>query len=153
MTADHARQLETALLGLEGLVKNKRRPTRHHARDILLPLGHLILEQGPDGLRKPVERIERATSTVTEEWARAVQDELTLACTEHVQSVDPRYLQHPRYDFDYTVAARERLEARLRAASELSLAPSEELLQRVAQADALLEPYLRTRQGHAGGPN
>ena len=31
-----------------------------------------------------------------------------MACTEHVQSVDPRYLDLPNYDFEYTRAARER---------------------------------------------
>ena len=73
----------------------------------------------------------------------AIAEELTLACTEHVRSCDPKYLGLPKYDFPYTVAARHRLEARLRAAAELDMPADEALLEQVARADDILEPYLR----------
>jgi hypothetical protein len=63
-----------------------------------------------------------------------------------VQSADPRFLSHPSYDFDYTLLARERLEARLVAAEALGHPPRAELLARMRRADALLAPYLRSRE-------
>jgi hypothetical protein len=77
-----------------------------------------------------------------ESWQAAIDEELTLAVTEHVRSCDPKALKLPRYDFPYTVAARHRLEARLRAAAELDMPASELLLEQIEQADRTLAPYL-----------
>ena len=44
---------------------------------------------------------------------------MQLACGEHIQGIDPRYLSHPRYDFDYAIGARQRLELRFRALEAL----------------------------------
>lgn len=137
------RELEQAVKGLEELPKKKRRPTRLHARAVMLPLGRLVLDDGEEAVRDDVRRLARVTEVFRQDWERAVREELDLACAEHIQGVDPRHLDHPRFDFEYVVAARERLEARLAAASVLDLSPSEATLDRIAAADRLLEPHLR----------
>ena len=111
----------------------------------MVPLGFLLLEGGTQGVEHTLERIETCVRPFSEVWAQAVDAELRMACEEHCRSVDPRYLKLPNYDFDYTVAARERLEARLVAANALGLEPPEELLDRVARADEVLEPFLQER--------
>lgn len=141
--------LAKALDELEQTISNRRKPTRFHARAVLVPLGELLLAGDP-AAGPAAERCARVTAADTAGWRRAVHDEMVLACTEHLQSVDPRWLDHPKYDFAYTVAARADLEARLRACERLDLDPAEELLDRVAKADALLEPYLRSRRGEQG---
>jgi hypothetical protein len=75
---------------------------------------------------------------------------MELSCTEHVQAIDPRYLDHPRYDFDYTVQARQRLEMRFNALDLLGVDADEVLLAQVARADAILEPYLQRKDGQTG---
>ena len=147
MNHEKKSDLAVAVAEIESLAAKNKPPTRQHARAVLLALGERILEGDSTASAPVIERLSRALRRFPEDWARAVHDELVLACTEHIQSVDPRYLDLPRYDFEYTVTARERLEARLQAASHLDLAPSEDLLNRVARADALLEPYLRKRAG------
>lgn len=140
-------ELEAALDELGGWIKSKKKPTRHHARAVLIGLGRWIEDAQP--AQTEVEAVGRRIGGLLgqlgEAWEAAVSDELILACTEHVQSVDPRYLDHPRYDFAYTIAARETLEARLVAAEALDMSPAEELLDKVARADALLRPYLEPR--------
>ena len=138
--------LARALEDLEQTTSKRRKPTRFQARAVLIALGERVLAGDP-AVEPAIERLGRITAPDPEGWRRAVRDELVLACTEHLQSVDPRWLDHPKYDFGYTVAARADLEARLRACEVLDLEPSEELLDRVAKADALLEPYLRSRRG------
>lgn len=138
--------LDAALAEIEGHTAKNRPPTRHHARAVLMALGERLLEGAPAS-EPAIERLSQVVRRFEVEWSQSVRDELVLACTEHIQSVDPRYLDHPRYDFEYTIAARARLEARLHAATRLDLRPSQELLNRVARADALLEPYLRKRMG------
>lgn len=144
-------ELETALEELGRWIRSKK-PTRHHARAVLIGMGRWIEEEDP-----PPERVDEVAARLAqlvhplgESWEAALHDELILACTEHVRSVDPRYLDHPRYDFAYTIAAREALEARLVAAAALETSPSEELLDKVARADERLRPYLEDR-GPAGG--
>jgi hypothetical protein len=81
----------------------------------------------------------------------AVQAELAFACGEFAQCVDPRYLSLPSYDLPYTLAARERLADRLRAARELGfeLAPREQEILRLA--DRVLEAYREERAGKPKG--
>ena len=147
MTADPAARLDQALAELGRTLAKRGKPTRYDARAILIALGELVLAGDTETVDRAVGRLEPLVAPEVEAWRRAVADELALAGTEHVQSVDPRWLDHPRYDFAYTVAARVDLEARLRAAERLDLAPNEDLLNRIARADALLAPYLRGRAG------
>jgi hypothetical protein len=137
-----ATELEEGLAELERICRAGRPPTRYHARAVLVPLGRLLLEGEGPGTRDGLERLRRAVEPTREAWEAAVEQELALAIAEHVLGVDPRHLGNPRFDFEYAVAARERLEARLSAALALDLAPSEESLDRIAAADRLLAPYL-----------
>jgi hypothetical protein len=133
-----------AVTAAEALYKDPRRPrkpTRFLVRDILLPLGEALLED-PASAAAALERVRGIVARDRESWRAGVDEELALAVTEHVRSCDPKALKLPKYDFPYTVAARHRLEARLRAAAELDLAASEDLLEEVERADATLEPYL-----------
>lgn len=131
--------LAEALTDLEALAREGRRPTRYDARALLLALGRLLLEEGAGAAQKELARIRAIQDAPLRGWRRAVREELSLAAAEHVQGVDPRFLSHPRYDFAYALGARERLEQRLRAAEALGISPPEHLLERVAEADRLLE--------------
>lgn len=151
-----ARRLEAALAEIAaGLGRKRWTPDRFLAREILLALGEMALpddsgaaaEAEATGLAEGwAARILQALEPAAEAFARAVAEELDLAASEHTLGVNPRFLDHPRYDLDYAVLARERLEARLVAAGLLGLEPEEALLERVAEADRLLEPYLRARR-------
>jgi hypothetical protein len=121
--------------------RKKRRPNRFEARALLVSLGTALLEADPQA-EPALTKVRGLLDLDREAWAAAVSEELTLAATEHVRSCDPAYLRHPRYDFPYTVAARHRLEARLRAAEALDLAPDEILLDQIERADRLLAPFL-----------
>lgn len=143
MTDETLDDAEAALADLADWVKRKKKPTRQHARSVLIALGRL--PDLPTSGKAWSERIQAAVHPLGEAWEAAVQDELLLACTEHVTSVDPRYLDHPRYDFEYAIRARERLEARLLAAEVLGHRVDEALLAKVERADAKLDPYLRDR--------
>ena len=147
MSDENRKLIDENLTELKQLGKQKREPNRLHARDLLIALGALVLEEGAD-----VPELARVRAAVEpfEHWEKAVAEELSLACTEHVQSVDARFLDLPNYDFDYLVSARERLEARLVAVEALGLATPEDLLNRVAEADRVVEPYLRDRRGEPG---
>lgn len=147
MSDENRKLIDENLTELKQLAKQKREPNRLHARDLLTALGALVLEEGAD-----VPELARVRAAVEpfEHWEKAVAEELSLACTEHVQSVDARFLDLPNYDFDYLVSARERLEARLVAVEALGLATPEDLLNRVAEADRVVEPYLRDRRGEPG---
>jgi hypothetical protein len=143
MSDETAKDAEEAVADLADWVRQKKKPTRHHARSVLIALGRL--PDLPGNGTSWRERIKAAVHPLEEAWEAAVQDELMLACTEHVTSVDPRYLDHPRYDFEYAIRARERLEARLLSAEVLGHAVEGSLLAKVERADAQLEPYLRDR--------
>lgn len=147
MTDQLATALESAVQRIEQLAKRKRRPTRFEARELLLALGALLLEDRGSETTAPRERLARALRKEAEAWEAAVNEELQLAGMEHIQGVDPRHLDHPRYDFEYTIEARRRLEMRLVALDALGLEAPEDLLARVARADAMLEPYLRAQDG------
>ena len=148
--ANPAAGLESALVDLAADVKAKSGPHRHHARAILIPLGQLMLAaQEAGGELEPgadwVERIQGLVEPVAELWSAAVAEELSLACAEHIRAIDPRFLDHPGYDFPYTIGARARLEARLLGCQALDLEVPEGLLDRVAEADARLAPYLKPK--------
>ena len=138
------KDVRDATTELAARVRREQAPDRFLARAALVGLGRLELEQEGTGKPLALELIE-AAKPVQEAWVEAVEAELTMACTEHVRSVDPRYLDKPIYDFEYTIAARERLEARLIAAGLLDLEVPEKLLDQVAEADRVLAPYLEKR--------
>lgn len=117
-------------------------PTRYQARALLVPLGESLLEAGPVA-EEALRRMRALFDGQRPGWNAAVGEELTLATTEHVRSCDPRYLSLPTYDLAYTVAARHRLEARLRAAAELGCPVDETLLDQIERADELLAPLLK----------
>jgi hypothetical protein len=135
--SDPGEDLERALEGLAAMVRAKRKPTRQEARALLIALGRVLADE-PEAIEALAPRIREAVGPLLESWEAAVQDELALACAEHVQGVDPRYLGHPRYDFEYTLEARRRLAARLRAAAALGHALPEAWARDVERADALL---------------
>jgi hypothetical protein len=142
-----------ALAAAEALYKDPRkpkRPNRFLVRDLLLPLGETLLDD-PAAAAPAAERVRAVVDRDRESWQAAVDEELTLAATEHVRSCDPKALKLPRYDFPYTVAARHRLEARLRAAAELDMPASEVLLEQIERADEALAPYLERGRSGAGG--
>ena len=131
-------RLEAALEEIRAVLRAGEELERRDVRDVLVPLGELLLEGRTADAEGALARLREALAGAEAAWGRVVEDELSLACAEHVHSVDPRYLDLPNYDLEYTRRARRRLEARLRAARELGLGPSEALLSQVARADALL---------------
>ncbi len=135
--------LAAAILEFEELARKGARPNRYDARALLLPLGRVLIEEGRAAVREELARIRAVQDAPLRGWRRAVREEIALAAAEHVRGVDPRYLSHPRYDFAYALGARERLEQRLRAAEALGISPPEDLLERVAAADRLLEEARR----------
>jgi hypothetical protein len=81
------------------------------------------LEEGPAELAEEwLRQLRDAARLGPEHWERAVGDELSLALGEFAQLVDPRFLSLPRYDIAYTLAARARLEDRLRCAGRFGFA-------------------------------
>lgn len=145
-----AAALDDALTALATDMKAKGVPHRYDARAILVPLGQLMIAaREADGVTDPggdwVERIQKLVEPVMEFWQAAVQEELSLSCSEHIRAVDPRFLDHPGYDFPYTLTARARLEARLLGCQALDLEVPEGLLDRVVEADARLAPYLDSK--------
>ena len=125
----------------QGLRKG-RGPNRWHARPLLLALGQALLE----GRIAEAEQLEQQLRSIPaphrDTWVEAVLEELNLAVTEHVHSADPRYLSRPDYDWGYTLAAREGLEARLRAAEALDIETPPALVEQVLKADERLAPFL-----------
>lgn len=138
------RDFVATLNELDALAKKPeraRRPTRFHARALLVPLGEAILENDPD-VTAALVRARAILARDEAAWRAAFHEELTLAATEHVRSCDPRFLKLPNYDLPYTVAARHRLEARLRAAAELDCPTEDVLLDQIERADQALAPLL-----------
>jgi len=137
------------------LEKKGRRPLppvdRPLLRRMLLSLGELLeTDPGGDGdlsaqVSDDVANARKWIARLGDRWESTLIGEMQLACTEHIQGVDPRYMSHPRFDFDYVVAARQRIEMRLSALEALGQAVDEELLGRVAQADQRLAKVLRER--------
>lgn len=147
---DPANELQSALAALQAAFEDKTNPNRHQVRSIYIPLGMLILEGSLDGIEATLERLAGLLAPRAEAWEQAVHEELRLAQAEYCQSVDPRYLGRPGYDLAYTIAARERLEARLAAAKALGQDLPPGLEESVQASDAVLEPYLEA-EGPAGG--
>lgn len=121
--------------------RRRPQPTRYDARALLLPLGNAVCSEDP-GIAEAIERVRSVVDTDRAGWLSAIEDELSLAVTEHVRSCDPQYLRLARYDFPYTIAARERLEARLRATEALGFDVPESLLGQIERADRTLAPFL-----------
>lgn len=120
----------------------RQRIDRLHARAVLLAIGERVLAEDAAGAAELGRRVQQITSPRAEDWLAAVRDEILMAATEHVRSVDPRFLSRPDYDLHYTVEARAGLEARLRAAELLGIEIAPSVLDRVAAADRLLAPLL-----------
>jgi hypothetical protein len=132
---------------LAALSAKRRGVGRWDARAVLIPLGRLLLARGEEGVRVELERVRAAAAPHAAAWEAAVREELSLACAEHVQGTDPRYLGVPGFDWGYVLSARERLEARVRAARALGLEPPAALWAGVLEADR----RVRSRRGAAPG--
>ncbi|MCB9914722.1 MAG: hypothetical protein H6828_06170 [Planctomycetes bacterium] len=143
MTPDE-KEARAAVDELRRRVKREEALDRFLARALLVSLGRMELEE-PGSAGELAREVRETTAPVREAWEAALEAEMAMAGTEHVRSVDPRYLDQPIYDFEYTVAARERLEARFVAAGLLEYEVDEALLDRVAEADRILQPYLDAR--------
>ena len=143
-----SKELGAAIGSLQSDLKGKGVPHRHHARSILIPLGQIMLEVGDedDASTTWTGKIRAVVEPSEEFWLAAVHEELSLSGAEHIRAVDPRFLEHPNYDFGYTIGARARLEARLLACQALDLEVPEGLLDRIAEADARLAPFLEPKQ-------
>ena len=120
----------------------RQRIDRFHARAVLLAIGERVLAEDAAGAEELAGRVQQITGPRGDDWQSAVRDEILMAATEHVRSVDPRYLSRPEYDLHYTVEARAALEARLRGAEVLGLEVASSVLERIAAADRLLAPLL-----------
>ena len=140
-------ELPAALELLRQAVDKPGNLDRHVVRAVLVPLGALVMGPGDEDRDAILTEIRELVGPAERAWLEALAFELKLAASEHIQSVDLRYLSRPDYDFDYTIRARERLEARLVAAEALGWPADEELVQRVRRADATLEPFLGSREG------
>jgi hypothetical protein len=144
--------LQAEIAGLEELAKRGRILTRHDVRPILLAIGGALSSAEAADLDATRERYRALPPEFRAAWEAAVRDELAMASTEHIRSVDPRYLDHPAYDFRYTLEARRDLDARLRAAGLTDIHIDETLSAAVGRADALLESRLARRAGVVGPP-
>jgi len=140
--------LEEALATLEGLAQRGEKPSHYLARHLLIELGQ-ALAQGEASAA--VKRARTAGELAGGPWRTAAETELSLACGEFAQSLDPRYLALPSYDLEYTRAARARLADRLRAAEALGFAllPREQDV--LTLADQVFEAFL-SRRGDGVGP-
>ena len=132
-------ELDRALSSLDALVERHRLPTRHDARPILLGIGRLLGAGSPETLLTANRRISALPPAFAEAWSAAVRDELSMAATEYVRSADPRYLGNAKYDWEYTLEARERLGWRLRAVQYLGIALDADQLSGIQRADRILE--------------
>lgn len=145
MTNDFRHDIAYACTELQRRLKSKEIPDRQIVRFAFLALGQVALQEGSGEAKPLAAELKAAGEAHEDRWAEAVDSEMTLAVAEHVGGVDPRFLDMPTYDFNYTVTARERLEARLQAMEVLGYEVSEELLDQVSEADERLAPYLAKR--------
>lgn len=144
------REAEKALANLEELVRRKAPPSHYVARHVLLALAQATGEGDP-GAPALLDRARAAGRAAGPAWSQAIQTELTLACGEFAQSVEPRYLSLPGYDLAYTRAARARLEDRLKVAGALGFVLTSRETELLALADRVLAEHLARRaQDHAG---
>lgn len=133
-----------SLLALSKQGKGSR-PSRVHARELLLAIGALAIEGRTKEAKEAISGLLPTLERLGDAWLEAIGQEMDLACSEHIQGVDPRYLQHARFDFSYVIEARQRLEMRLRALDVLGVDADERALDQVAEADDRLRPYLEAR--------
>ncbi len=130
---------EALLKELASMRPDRERPNRYQAREALLHLGAAI-EAGED-IAERTEGLRQAVSRIQDAWGAALEEEIQLAGAEHALGVDPRFLDHPGYDLAYTLGARQRLEWRLLALAALDVPVGEDLLERIASADARLAEH------------
>jgi hypothetical protein len=132
-------ELELALAAIQALEKRRGRPTRHDARPVLLELGRLLGEGDGHAAEEAKRRIAGLPAGFAEGWTVAVRDEISMAATEYTLSLDPRYLDHPKYDWEYTLEARRRLAWRLEAVRFLGIPTEASTLAAIERSDRLLE--------------
>lgn len=145
--SDPAAELPAAIELLRKAVERPGALDRQVVRALLVPLGALLLDPGDLDLAPFLAEVRELVGPAEKAWREALEFELTLAASEHIQGVDLRYLNRPDYDFEYTIGARQRLAARFAAAEALGWPADAELLQRVRRADATLQPFLGSREG------
>ena len=145
MKSDPRHDITYACTELQRRLKSKEIPDRQLVRFAFLALGQIALEEGQVEARSIGSELKAAAEEHADHWSEAVSSEMALAVAEHVGGVDPRFLDMPSYDFNYTVTARERLEARLQAMEALGYEVAEELLDQISDADERLAPYLARR--------
>ncbi|MFN0006881.1 MAG: hypothetical protein ACKVXR_03160 [Planctomycetota bacterium] len=138
-------ELESAIRAVEKPAGRGAVLTRHEARPVLLCVGLLLQTGRSEELGDAGDRLRRLPERPRESCVAAVQDELSMAATEYVRSVDPRFLNHPQYDLDYTLEARRQLDARWRACLYFGLAVDPAAQASVERADRLLEARMKTR--------
>jgi hypothetical protein len=131
--------LEVAIAALEALAALKGPLTRHDVRPVLVGIGSSLAEASAADIQASRMRFLALTQGFRQAWEVAVRDELAMACTEHIRSVDPRYLDHPAYDLAYTVEARRVLKARLKGAEVTGVVLDDALSAGIRRADSLLE--------------
>jgi len=148
MTNAPETDLEQAVRALE--TAGKAPPGRWEARAVLVPLGLLLQARGREALSDALQRLDKALGKHRDSWRRAVEEELSLACAEHIQGVDPRYLDLASFDWDYLMEARERLEARRVAAEALEIPLPAHLWAQVVSADERLRPHMDARRPPRG---
>jgi hypothetical protein len=142
-------ELEAGLNLLEGLAKRGEAPSHYVARQVLLALGRALEERELSESDALVERARALGTQAGAAWEDAIAAELSFACGEFAQCVDPRYLRLPNYDMEYTRSARARLSDRMVAAGLLGYSLTERELEVLALADQVLEQHSRARK--AGG--
>lgn len=130
--------------------KGKAPLERELLRRFLLALGELVSSDLEVDLGAELTRARQIIEQLGERWGLALEAEMQLACGEHIQGVDPRYLGHPRYDFQYTLEARQRLEQRFEALAALEQPIDPQLVARVADADERLADELEKRSAGPG---
>ncbi len=131
--------LEVAIAALEALAARKGPLTRHDARPVLIGIGSSLAGASTADIQAASMRFLALANGFRDAWQVAVRDELAMACTEHIRSVDPRYLGHPAYDLDYTLEARRVLEDRLKGAEVTGIVLDDVLSAGIRRADSLLE--------------
>src|SRR5262249_1733084 len=75
---------ESARAGTEPLERGPGRPTRHHARPLLVGLGQVLLSGVPQEAEAVKRRLEGLPAALAEGWSAAVADEMAMAATEYV---------------------------------------------------------------------
>jgi len=145
-------ELEAAIAFLESLAARRGRPTRHDARPILLGIGERLLEGDTAAADAASTRVGAAAAELREAFEEAVRDELGMAATEYVRSVDPRFLDLPAYDLAYTLETRRLLEARLRASERLGVPIEASLAAGIRRADDRLRAQPRARDRFPSDP-